>query len=126
MALLIVILHNMTFDLNFFLMVHAFCFQEIFTHTEILIFREIWHCRYFFTVSWDINFIPYIHRMLYRKEHENFDSTSHKVWTYIEVFWVMKLCKMLVVDCVSEDLCDSTFRLKVLNVLYIVKVRYKF
>jgi len=33
MALVIVILHNITFDLNLFLTVYAFCFQEIFSHT---------------------------------------------------------------------------------------------
>jgi len=38
----------------------------------------------------------------------------------------MKLCNMLVVDCDSEELCDSIFRLKVLNILHTVKVRCKF
>jgi hypothetical protein len=33
---------------------------------------------------------------------------------------------MLVVDWVSEELCDSIFRLNILNILHTVKVRYSF
>lgn len=43
---------KITFDLNFFIIAHASCYQEIFSNPEVLIFRDIWHCTYFYTVSW--------------------------------------------------------------------------
>lgn len=50
MSLFIVILHNITFDLNFFLTVHAFCFQEIFSHTEVGKFGTVHICSLFLKI----------------------------------------------------------------------------